>query len=207
MGTVPAPCPPTTATEASQGERSRDVHFGCWLSPSCRAEVARSRDDLYAPLSWAALDHVCPHWQSACVGFVLVVPFPGRQRPCWWAHTFGVAWQGGEGKGARPVWCWQRCRLAPPCLRRGASPPLGKQLAGGAWLSLPRPVGLSLGKKDLALVQQTLWPRADGDGCGFPLSPPFPLAEAHGWGELCVAHCGRVSPLGIAFWRGDPGRE
>lgn len=89
----------------------------------------------------------------------------------------------------------------------GAISPRGEQAAGGAWLSLPRPVGVSLGKKDLALVQQTLWPRADGDGCGFPLSPPFSLAEAHGWGELCITHCGRVSPLGIAFWHGDPRRE
>lgn len=118
----------------------------------------------------------------------------------------GMAWQ-GKGRGAQPVWCWQHCRLSPPCLCRGASPPLGEQLAGGAWLSLLRPVGVSLGEADLALVQQTLWPRADGDGCGFPLSPPFLLAEAHGWGELCVAHCGRVSPLGITFWRGDPRRE
>lgn len=66
---------------------------------------------------------------------------------------------------------------------------------------------MSLGKADLVLVQQTLWPQADGDGCGFPFSPPFLLAEAHGWGELCVAHCGRVSPLGIAFWHGDPRRQ
>lgn len=79
--------------------------------------------------------------------------------------------------------------------------------AGGAWLSLPRPVGVSLGKADLVLVQQTLWPQADGDGCGFPFSPPFLLAEAHGWGELCVAHCGRISPLGITFWHGDPRRH
>jgi len=62
-------------------------------------------------------------------------------------------------------------------------------------------------KHIFALVQQTLWPRADGGGCGFPLSPPFLLAGARGWGELCVAHCGRVSPLGITFWRGDPRRE
>lgn len=50
-------------------------------------------------------------------------------------------------------------------------------------------------------------PGAEGDGCGFPLSPPFPLAAGRGWGELCVAHRGRVSPLGIAFWRGDARRK
>lgn len=90
--------------------------------------------------------------------------------------------------------------LAVLLTRASLPAPLGEQAAEEAWLSLPRPVGVSLGKADLALVQQMLWPRADGDGCGFPLSPPFLLAEAHGWGELHITHCGRVSPLGIVFW-------
>lgn len=109
----------------------------------------------------------------------------------------GMVWwrQEAEGKGGTA-----NLVLAALLTRTSLPAPLGKQSAGEAWLSLPRPVGVSLGEADLALVQQMLWPQADGDGCGFPLSPPFLLAEAHGWGELRVTHCGRVSPLGIAFW-------
>lgn len=156
------------------------------------------------PQSWAAFAHVCPCWHAISAGGA----FPRRSEAELMGTRMCLAWCNLAGKGGHSQSGLGSVASSHlPCLCCGARPPLGKQSAGGAWLSLPRPVGVSLGKADLVLVQQTLWPQADGDGCGFPFSPPFLLAEAHGWGELCVAHCGRISPLGIAFWHGDPRRQ
>lgn len=108
----------------------------------------------FYPQRWAALDHMCPCWHEISVGGA----FPRRSEAELMGTRMCLTWCSLAGKGAQPVWAWQHCQLAPPCLCCGARPPLGKQSAGGAWLSLLRPVGVSLGKADLVLVQQTLWP-------------------------------------------------
>lgn len=91
------------------------------------------------------------------------------------------------------------CGFLVPCLPHIPS-------AGCRSVAQPAdPLGTSLGDERLVPVQRL--PRPQAHGCGFPFSPPFPLAGTRGWGEPCVAHCGRVSPLGIAFWHGDARRK
>lgn len=112
-----------------------------------------------------------------------------------------------------PLGRWAACRgigyprvlFPPPC---GFLAPRLPRIPSAGCRSVAQPaepLGASLGNKHLVPVQRLPRPRAHG--CGFPFSPPFPLAGTHGWGELCVAHCGRVSPLGIAFWHRDARRK
>lgn len=84
---VPAPCPSAAPTGASQGEPSRDPHFGCRLSPSCRVKVSYGTISVpLKPLSRACfgLPAKCPH--GICVGGA----FP---------RGADAVWRGREGNG------------------------------------------------------------------------------------------------------------
>jgi len=89
-------CPPSVPVHYTHWSITGGAEQGraFWLLPSCGVKVVWGAISVplkpFYPLSWAALHCVCPCWQGVCRRFVLVVPFPGGQRPCWWAQNHGI---------------------------------------------------------------------------------------------------------------------